>query len=565
MRHQRFNRLRASTINNSSKALNEKDLILKRDYVGALVTLDFQSTSHGENTLDNLLWVGYCSFHLRDYTRARDAYIDALSGNHGEPPKEVNLHLASVYYYMRMYDEAIKMAMAGPENLLQNRILYHCFQRTENDKKHMIHHEKIGNTHEDQLSLAAMQYNRGHYQESIDIYKRLAINNRDDLAINVFLAMCYFKLDYYDVSLEILNTYLEPFHDSFVAVNLKACNLYRLYNGDAAAKELKNLGTVDRIISLSQLIQHNMVVFSNGERASQLLPSLLEDIPEARLNLAIYYLRKADVIEAEELLKGMEPSTPQEYILSAVVNATSGQIKDNPTLIRSAQTSFQAVGASPSECDTIPGRQCMASCFFLLKQFDDVNIYLSSVKSYMSGDDDFTWNYGISLASTGNFKAAEEMLKTIHNTSYKSEYCFLSWLARCYVMNGTPEKAWELYLGTKNVDESYQLLDLIANDCYQMGHFLHAAKAFNILEKVDSDSDIWEGKRGACIGAFQKIVVAKEWDNNFRFASHEKDLKEIISMLKSTDNPQSEFIVRSIWTWSKDNGLHIISNTPTHQ
>ena len=38
------------------------------------------------------------------------------------------------------------------------------------------------------------------------------------------------------------------------------------------------------------------------------------------------------------------------------------------------------VGASASECDTIPGRQCMASCFFLLKQFDDVNIYLSSVK-----------------------------------------------------------------------------------------------------------------------------------------------------------------------------------------
>jgi intraflagellar transport protein 56 len=25
------------------------------------------------------------------------------------------------------------------------------------------------------------------------------------------------------------------------------------------------------------------------------------------------------------------------------------------------------VGASPSECDTIPGRQCMAQCFFILK------------------------------------------------------------------------------------------------------------------------------------------------------------------------------------------------------
>lgn len=35
---------------------------------------------------------------------------------------------------------------------------------------------------------------------------------------------------------------------------------------------------------------------------------------------------------------------------------------------------------SHSVPDTIPGRQCMASCFFLLKQFDDVLIYLNSFK-----------------------------------------------------------------------------------------------------------------------------------------------------------------------------------------
>ena len=42
------------------------------------------------------------------------------------------------------------------------------------------------------------------------------------------------------------------------------------------------------------------------------------------------------------------------------------------------------VGSSASECDTIPGRQCMASCFFLLKQFEDVLIYLKSIKSYFT-------------------------------------------------------------------------------------------------------------------------------------------------------------------------------------
>jgi hypothetical protein len=53
------------------------------------------------------------------------------------------------------------------------------------------------------------------------------------------------------------------------------------------------------------------------------------------------------------------------------------------------------VGASASECDTIPGRQCMASCFFLLKQFEDVLIYLKSIKTYFYNDDDFNWNYGL--------------------------------------------------------------------------------------------------------------------------------------------------------------------------
>ena len=64
-----------------------------------------------------------------------------------------------------------------------------------------------------------------------------------------------------------------------------------------------------------------------------------------------------------------------------------------------AQQFFQLVGASASECDTIPGRQCMASCFFLLQQFDDVLIYLKSIKQYFYSDDDFNWNYGIALVN----------------------------------------------------------------------------------------------------------------------------------------------------------------------
>lgn len=87
------------------------------------------------------------------------------------------------------------------------------------------------------------------------------------------------------------------------------------------------------------------------------------------MNLVIYYLRHDEVQEAYELIKDLEPSVPQEYILKGVVNAVMGQKAGSREHLKLAQQFFQLVGASASECDTIPGRQCMASCFFLLKQF----------------------------------------------------------------------------------------------------------------------------------------------------------------------------------------------------
>ncbi len=57
---------------------------------------------------------------------------------------------------------------------------------------------------------------------------------RDFLALNVYVALCYYKLDYYDVSQEVLAVYLQSIPDSTIALNLKACNHFRLYNGKAA-------------------------------------------------------------------------------------------------------------------------------------------------------------------------------------------------------------------------------------------------------------------------------------------------------------------------------------------
>eukprot|EP00976_Prorocentrum_cordatum_P115993 1196097-Prorocentrum_minimum.AAC.2 len=59
------------------------------------------------------------------------------------------------------------------------------------------------------------------------------------------------------------------------------------------------------------------------------------DVPlEARLNLVIYYLRSGETGDAFNLIKELEPTTPQEYILKAVVHASIGQVSVSHVMSR---------------------------------------------------------------------------------------------------------------------------------------------------------------------------------------------------------------------------------------
>lgn len=106
-------------------------------------------------------------------------------------------------------------------------------------------------------------------------------------------------------------------------------------------------------------------------------------------------------------------------------------------LLKQAQQFFHLVGSSQTECDTIPGRQCMASCFFLVKQFEDVLIYLQSIKSYMENDDEFHWNLGVAKASSGEFREALESFERVQVGRGK-EGSRGPWLMRRYRISGAP-------------------------------------------------------------------------------------------------------------------------------
>jgi len=63
-----------------------------------------------------------------------------------------------------------------------------------------------------------------------------------------------------------------------------------------------------------------------------------------------------------------------------------------------------------------------------------------------------------------------------------------------------------------------------------MGLFYYAAKAFDVLERLDPNPEYWEGKRGACVGVFQMIIAGHE--SKSVFISNSLSFTDLCSICK---------------------------------
>lgn len=151
--------------------------------------------------------------------------------------------------------------------------------------------------------------------------------------------------------------------------------------------------------------------------------------------------------------------------------------------IKTAQQNLHLVGSSATECDTIPGRQSMASAFFLYEQFEEVLVYMNSIRSYFVNDDTFNYNFAQAKCATGYYKEAEELLMQINDMDIKNQHTYCMVLAKCHIHSGHPELAWNVFITRDTNAEAFLLLQLIANECYRCEEFWVAAKAFDMLEK----------------------------------------------------------------------------------
>lgn len=92
-------------------------------------------------------------------------------------------------------------------------------------------------------------------------------------------------------------------------------------------------------------------------------------------------------------------------------------------------------------------------------------------------------------------------------------------MSRGGVCAGKPLLAWELYLQQEASQQSLELLQLVANECYRAGFFLTAARAFDVLGQLEPAPEYWQAKQGACAGTLQMVAAGKESPDALRWAS----------------------------------------------
>lgn len=236
------------------------------------------------------MWIAFCHFHSADFEAAFKIYSDLIkSDKFGKgstskdaasevPVTDVDLSLWRIacQFYMGSYGEAQEGLMMLKEqnfhpkiaenqkSLVKRLRLMLALKLHQQRQANMVGakkddtmsadvikwHEAISGSSNpsDLCAVAAMHFMRGQYQEAIDIYKKLIAEDKAAgpdaakySALHVYLGLSYYKLDYYDVSQDILGPFFntnKSAAQSITAINLKACNHYRLYHGKAAEVSL---------------------------------------------------------------------------------------------------------------------------------------------------------------------------------------------------------------------------------------------------------------------------------------------------------------------------------------
>ncbi|EAY07626.1 TPR Domain containing protein [Trichomonas vaginalis G3] len=497
-------------IENIETIINAVD---QRNYSAAITYIQFlEEDLNLDVDINFKLWKGYCLFHQGKYQEAIDLYNQMLE----KDPNNLILHLyiSSCLFYLKEFDEAKAEAEKGPQCDYKTRLLFHIAHQQNDEELLFQSHSKLVGTLENQLSLAAIHFQRSNYQEGIDLYQKLLAEHPDYIALNVYIAMCLFKLEKYQESNDIVDEYLGINSDSAVGLNLKSCDYFKLFPDPSVAEsqilQIKKFGSASYTF-VDELIQHNLCVFSAGVDGYKVFPKLIGVVPEAKNNLATLYIKDNNADEAYQLLEDFKPSDVNDFILKGTVLLEYGQNKSDVNLIEEANQIFSIISEMEDIKDTVISRCAMATTTFINGDFYKTLKIMETFKHVLGVCEEFIYDEGMANAVLENWKDAEECFAKLENSAYKSDPSYMLWYAKTLLKNKKYEQAWQQYLNATQTETATSLLQIIASECYLNGEYVYAMRAYDTLNKVDfNNAEYAQGLAASAAGAFKRFLNHQE-------------------------------------------------------
>ena len=509
---------------------NLNDLILNfinnRDFSGSISLIDFfLNELNYSNSLEIQLWNGYSHFHLGNYENSILIYENILKEN--IDLTIINLYLSSCYFYLNEFEISKEYALKGPLSDYRNRLLFHISQKLNNEDEIINYHEKLIGNLLNQLSLASIHYIRSNYNESLEIYQNLLLENPNYLSFNVYISMCQFKLGLFEECNLSIDKYLNIYPDSAIGINIKSCTYFKLYGKDLAQSQLLQIKKFSNsnYKFLENLINHNLCIFNEGIDGFKILPQFLNIIPESKLNLSILYLKESNYNESFNNLIVNNLNDITSIILKAFIDLLYSQINNDSEIFSNSLNIFEEIISKFP--NTLESNLSLITITFMNQNYLECLKLLNNIEYIYNLNDEFNFNKAMTLCCLFRWVEAEHYFLKIKKIEYIKEIYYNIWLTKCFIMNKKPEKAWELYLNCKNYQLAKHLLQIISFECYNLKFYYYSMKSYHILSKVDLNNNIIEGLIASSIGVFNNILNHSEDINK---------LYEIIDILETEPN-----------------------------
>ena len=511
------------------------------DFSGAIAYLKFN-----KHIPNQAMWLAYCYFHSGQYSEALRIYENQIDT---ENPDIITTYKACCLYALCDYKKCEEELVKISENTralssLRTRLAVHVYYKLGDPVRMRPSQSRLSDTVEDKLCIAAVHFLEEKFDDAIATYRSILDVSPQCEAVHAYLAMCEYRQEAYDAALESIQRYLSFHPQSLTATNLKACCVFQLYDGPTARAELKrlaNLATSSSLCNDHDLLRHNACVFTEGEGALTVFPPLCDHLTESRANLVCCLLRSGAEEEALRVARQMHAKQARDIAVKSAALAQFGVKRNRPELVKEAKTLLSTLSSGQKFADTLLGRQCAALFFLLERNFQDAVNYLQSIRPYLASDERYNWNLGIALAHSGDYAAAAKVFSLITDDNATS------WICRCLIRSGDAAVAWDMFDKLDSPEQGLTILPIIANECYSLGHYYYAMKAFDALERMDHSPQFWYGKRGAACGVFREAVLTRDGGH----------LSEVIKLLSLSPGPEAGKIVAQIQKWAIENRVDV--------